>query len=36
LRPSSSTSKIIDCYLRDILLLDAFPVDTKVRKVLAR
>ncbi len=32
----TSSSKVIDCYLRDILRLDAFPIDAKVRKVLAR
>jgi len=32
----TSSSKVIDCYLRDILLLDAFPIDTKVRKVLSK
>jgi hypothetical protein len=32
----TTSSKIVDCYLRDILRLDAFPVDSHVRKVLAK
>ena len=32
----TTSTKIIDCYLRDILLMDAFPIDSKVRRVLAK
>ena len=32
----TSSSKVIDSYLRDILLLDAFPIDAKVHRVLAK
>jgi hypothetical protein len=31
----TSQTKIIDCYMRDILHLDAFPIDSRVKKVLA-
>jgi hypothetical protein len=32
----TTSTKIIDCYLRDILLVDAFPIDTRVRRILAK
>lgn len=32
----TSSSKIIDCYLRDVLILDAFPIDSHVRRVLKK
>jgi hypothetical protein len=32
----TTSTKVVDCYLRDILLLDAFPIDSRVRKVLAK
>jgi hypothetical protein len=32
----TTSTKIIDCYLRDILKLDAFPIDTHVRRVLSK
>ena len=32
----TTSTKIIDCYLRDVLLLDAFPIDTRVRRTLAK
>lgn len=32
----TTSTKIIDCYLRDILVMDAFPIDSRVRKVLAK
>lgn len=31
----TSQTKVIDGYMRDILHLDAFPVDSRVKKVLA-
>ena len=32
----TTSTKIIDCYLRDILRLDSFPIDTHVRRVLSK
>ncbi len=32
----TTSTKIIDCYLRDVLLMDAFPIDSKVRRVLQK
>lgn len=32
----TDSTKIITCYMRDYLLVDAFPIDTRVRKVLDR
>ena len=32
----TTSTKVIDCYLRDILKLDAFPIDTHVRRVLSK
>jgi hypothetical protein len=28
--------KIVDCYLREVLLLDSFPIDRRVERVLAK
>lgn len=32
----TSSTKIIDCYLRDILLLNAFPIDRRVAETLKK
>jgi len=32
----TTSTKVIDCYLRDVLKMDAFPIDTHVRRVLSK
>lgn len=32
----AKAGKIVDCYLREVLLLDAFPIDRHVARVLAK
>jgi hypothetical protein len=32
----AKAGKIVDCYLREVLLVDAFPIDRHVERVLAK
>jgi hypothetical protein len=32
----TSSDKIVNCWIRDVLRIDAFPIDTRVRNVLKK
>ena len=33
---NASSSKIVECFLRDVLKIDSFPIDMRIGKVLGR